>query len=254
MSAEQLAPLRFSVLKKMSLSPAHARYAMQFPDERDTPAMRLGRLAHACFLGANVPTVFPGDRRGNVWKEFKAAHEGEDIVTAEEFDRCSAMAAALHSHQEARSLLMGKREQTVFFDFAGRPCRATPDAFTPKHLTDLKSTADASPRRFPWTAMRLAYHAQMAWYRDGLVAAGYPAPEELSLVAIEVRPPFAVAVYQMTERAEDFGRRLYRSWLEEFLNCERSGHWPGYPFGTLDAPEDALELVGADGEVLEVNE
>lgn len=248
----ELAPLRFSVLKRMSQSPAHARYAMTFPDDHDTPQMRFGRLAHACFLGSNVPTVFDGDRRGNKWKNFKLAHEGEDIVTEKEFAQASAMASALHAHKEARSLLMGKREQTILFDFAGRSCRVTPDAFTPKVATDLKSTGDASPQRFPWHAMRMGYHAQMAWTKDGLIAAGYPAPEELSLVAIEVRPPYAVAVYQLTERAEDFGRRLYRTWLEEFLNCERSGQWPGFPPGTLDAPEDALELVGSDGEVMEV--
>ena len=247
----ELAPLRFSILKKMALSPAHARHAMQFPDDRDTPAMRLGRLAHACFLGLNVPTVFPGERRGNVWKAFKAKHKGEDIVTEAEFETCSAMAAALHAHREARTLLMGKREQTILFDFAGRPCRATPDVFTTGHLTDLKSTADASPHRFPYTAMRLGYHAQMAWYKDALIAAGFPAPGKLSLVAIETRPPYAVAVYAVTERAEDFGRRLYRTWIEEFLNCERSNDWPGYPPGVLDAPEDAVELVGADGEVIE---
>lgn len=244
-------PLRFSILKHMSKSPAHARYAMDHPSA-DTPAMRMGRLAHACFLGANVPTVFPGERRGNVWKDFKAAHDGQDIVTAEEFDRASAMASALHAHKEARPLLMGKREQSIRFDFAGRACRGTPDVFSPKYLTDLKTTADASPLRFPWTAMRLGYHAQMAWYRDGLVAAGYPAPEQLTIVAIEVKPPYAVAVFVLTERAIDFGARLYRTWLEEFLNCERSNEWPGYVEGVLDAPEDSVELIGADGEVMEL--
>ena len=246
-------PLRFSILRKMSQSPAHARHAMQFPDDRDTPQMRFGRLAHACFLGKNVPTVFEGDRRGNKWRDFKEAHEGEDIVTEKEFAQASEMAAALHAHKEARKLLMGAREQTILFEFAGRQCRVTPDAFSVKQLADLKTTTDASPRRFPFHAIRMGYHAQMAWTKDGLIAAGHPAPAEMSLVAIETRPPYAVGVYQMTARAEDFGRRLYRSWLEEFLNCERSGHWPGYPEGTLDAPEDSVELIDAFGDVLEVD-
>lgn len=248
-----LVPLRFSILKHVAQSPAHAKWAMDH-ERPDTSAMRFGRLVHSCFLGSNVPTVYEGDRRGNKWKQFVADHPGEDIVKSDEFEQASQMAAALHAHKEARTLLMGKREQTILFDFAGRPCRVTPDAFTAKHLTDLKSTGDAGPKRFPWHALRMGYHAQLAWAKDGLLAAGYPAPEELSLVAIETRPPYAVGVYVLTERAEDFGRRTYRMWLEEFLNCERSNHWPGYPFGTLDAPEDALELIGSDGEVMEVSD
>jgi hypothetical protein len=244
-------PLRFSVLKCMSRSPAHALYAATHPSP-DTPAMRRGRLAHSVFLGKNIPTVFPGDRRGKLWADFKEAHDGEDIVTTEEFEGAGAMAAALHSHSEARHLLMGQRERTVLFDFAGRPCRGTPDVFSDLHLADLKTTQDASPMRFPWTAARLGYHAQLAWYKDGLKAAGVADPKELSIVAIESKPPYAVAVFRLTERAEDFGRRQYRTWLEEFLNCEKSGVWPGYIEGVLDAPEDAIELIGSDGEVMEV--
>jgi hypothetical protein len=248
-----LEPLRFSILKQMAKSPAHAKWALDH-EAPDTPSMRIGRLAHSVFLGKNVPTVFDGTRRGKEWTSFKEAHEGEDIVTVEEFERAGAMASSLHSHSEARHLLMGQRERTVLFDFAGRPCRATPDVFSDLHLTELKTTSDASPMRFPFTATRLAYHAQLTWQKDGLKAAGAADPKELSIVAIETKAPYAVAVFRLTERAEDFGRRQYIVWLEEFLNCERSNHWGSYLPGVLDAPNDAVELIGSDGDVMEVGD
>jgi PDDEXK-like domain of unknown function (DUF3799) len=246
-------PLRFSILRQMARSPAHARYALD-NEAPDTVAMRLGRLCHAVALDQATGPVWAGTRRGKAWDEFKAAHDGEDIVTEDEMGAAAAMAGALLTHQEARSLLEGVREKTIFFDFAGRKCRATPDVFDADNITELKSTYDASPGHFPYHAMRMGYHAQMAWQKDALNAGGYPVPVQLWIVAVESKPPYAVAVFQVTPRAEDFGRRLYRTWLEEFLNCERSNHWPGYGPGVIDAPEDAVELVGPDGEVLEVTD
>jgi hypothetical protein len=220
--------------------------------------MRFGRLAHSLYLGAQageaVPVVFDGERRGNKWKEFCEQNKDKDIVTASEFERVAEMASQLHLHKEAVSLLMGQRERTILFESAGRPCRATPDVVSADHLVEIKTTTDASPGRFPYTAMRLAYHAQLAFYLNavGSVRSGFGVPKTVAIVAIEVKPPFAVAVYRLSDRAIDFGERLWRGWFEEFRVCEESGIWPGYPAAlTLDAPE-TLELVGADGEVMEV--
>lgn len=246
--APELAPLRFSQLKWMAKSPAHAKWAIDH-ETPDTPQMRMGRLAHSCFLGSHVPVVYPGDRRGNAWKEFKAAHEGKDIVTEKEFQIASDMAAALHQHKEARRLLMGKREETIHFTISGRLCRATPDAYAGgADLPDLKSTSDASPEKFPWHALRMGYPAQLAFYKDGIIAAGKGNPSRLFIVAIEVKAPHAICVHQLTERAEDLGRRTYRLWLELFLNSERSDDWASYGPGVIEAPENADLLIEADEE------
>lgn len=246
----EVLPLRFSWLKQIAKSPAHARYAMEHGID-DTPYLRLGRLAHCVALGTPVGPVWKGDRRGKEWLAFKAEHDGEDIVTEKEFEVAEQMGQAIAAHPEASYLLSGVREQTLHFSMSGRLCRSTPDSRHVKALCDLKSTTDASPARFPWHALRLGYHAQLAMQKDACEVTGLSVPEELAIVAAEVKPPFAVAVYHLTERAEDFGRRTYRLWLEQFLNCERSGVWPGYPMGTLDAPEEGVELVGVDGEVIE---
>jgi len=251
-------PLRFSVLREMGRSPAHALYAMAH-ERPDTPAMRLGRLAHAIVLGTPTGPIWTGDRRGKAWGDFKEQHQGEDIVTDSEYSTATEIAAAINANPEAHALVAETPDQPMFFErtlhfaFAGRACRATPDVFDALTLTELKSTYDASPARFPFHAIRMGYHAQIAWQKDAIRAAGLPVPERLSIVAVETRPPYAVAVFGVTPRAEDFGRRLYRTWIEQFLVCEASNDWPSYGPGVIDAPEDAIELeIG--GETLEVAE
>jgi hypothetical protein len=156
-------------------------------------------------------------------------------------------------HPEASKIIGGRKEQTIFFDFAGNLCRVTPDAFEPgDYLTELKSTFDASPAHFPYHAVRMAYHAQIAMQVDGAKLAGLEPPERLYIVAVESREPYAVAVFGITPRALDFGRRLWRSWMEQFIVCRDSDSWPGYGPGVIDAPEESAELIMPDGDTLEI--
>lgn len=243
-----LAPLRYSRLKLMAKSPAHVRYALDqdlagIDNWDDTPSRRMGRLAHAVFLAQPLPLVWPGDRRGKAWLDFKAEHAGQDIVKQEELDTAQAMAAALLSHDEARELLGGEIERTIFYEITGRPCRSTPDVhLIREHLTEYKTTTDASPQRFPWQALKLGYHGQVAMQLDAILAAGMPEPARKVIVAQESKPPFLVAVFELLPEAIEFGRRCYRGWFEQFMVCESANHWPGYGPGILDAPQEDFAL------------
>ena len=94
----------------------------------------------------------------------------------------------------------------------------------------------------------MGYHAQLAWYMDGVEAAGLPAPHDGYIVAVESKAPYAVVCYQLTPRAFDMGRRSYRLWLEQLAVCEQSNFWPGYVQSVtpLDVPED--ETLWINGE------
>jgi len=252
--SKTLEPLRIGDLAWMLKSPAHCRHAIDHPSP-PTAAMRLGSMAHSIMLGKNVPVVYPGPvRRGKEYEKFKAAYPDEEVIYLEsEVTEAKAIARSLMDHGEAVKLLFGRREETILWEFNGRPCRGTPDSFNTKEsiLCDLKTTVDASQNRFPWQALKLGYHAKLMWYMDGLKAAGVAELQRAFIVAVENKPPYAVTTYELTERAMDFGRRLYSSWLQSFLVCEQSNEWPGYPLGVLDAPEDDFTLT-IDGEEVEV--
>lgn len=258
--APALAPLRYSQITLMAKSPAHAKYALDqqakgLDNWDDTPSKRMGRLAHSVFLGTELPAIFPGDRRGTkVWDAFVEANPGREIVKQDEFDVAQAMADALAAHEEAAYLLRGEREKTIFARIAGRECRSTPDVhLVREHATDLKSTTDASPDRFHWQAAKLGYFGQMAMQKDMVIAAGLPSPARLAIVAVENKAPYVVTVFELTPAAEEYGRRFYRLHLERLLVCEASNDWPGYGPGVLDAPLEDVELIGSDGEPLDVD-
>ncbi len=100
----------------------------------------------------------------------------------------------------------------------------------------------------------MGYHGQLAFYKDAVELTKPNSIDELWIVAIESKPPYAVSTFILTPAAEDLGRRQYRTWLEEFLQCESANHWPGFVPGVIDAPDEALGLVGIEGELLEVAE
>lgn len=239
-----LPPLRISQLAQMAKSPAHARYAIDH-DTKSTRAMNLGTLAHAFMLGKTMPYVYSGGaRRGKDFEAYKATvPEGEEIFLETELTEAREVARAVMNHDEAAGLMLGTREETLTWEIAGRPCRGTPDIYNTatRVVVDLKTTNDASPRRFQYTARDLAYVPKLAWYFDGLAKVG-KRMERAFIVAVETKPPYAIAVYQLTDAAIEFGRKVYMSWFNQFRVHEDSNHWPGYHGDTLDAPSEDFSL------------
>ena len=119
-------------------------------------------------------------------------------------------------------------------------------------VLDLKFTADIDARRFGWTAARLGYHLQAAFYVMGAAANGLG---ELPFViaAVQADPPHDVAIYQVDEDAMWAGEKECRRLLRMVAECRASGRWPGryqgeqvlrlpaWAFG--DENDDALDLV-----------
>ena len=258
-------PVRYSSLKMFALSPAHYLSRLTDPDDKDTLARRIGRGTHAMVFGTPW-TVYPGKvRNGRVWDEFRAAHEGEEILNQREYEQSRRMADALLGNELARTFLLGdgaKVEQSIDWSFLGRACRSRPDSYRPEAIVDLKTTRLLPPARFIRSATTLGYHGQLAFYQDAIRSAGIGTADEAYIVTVESVPPYSVTVMHLTPRALEYGRRMWRVWFEELLNCESSGQWPGYAqepiefdvdpsldemFGEGDEPDDP-EWVGGEPE------
>lgn len=248
-------PVRFSRLKVMGRSAMH--YEHELTEGRpDNAAMLTGRLVHWRVLGAMPDdeegrlVIYDGERRGNAWKDFRAAAIASDpkctIVTRAEYDESEPIAKAVLENETAAPFLQGERERRILWKIGDRACRSTLDvlgraSFGP-FVTDLKTTTDASPGAFMRLAIRMGYAAQMAFYQDAARSLGLPV-EDVYLVAVEVRAPFAVTTFRLTPQLLDFGRRTYRGWFERLMVCEQTGEFPGYASHvvTMDAPEWMLE-------------
>jgi hypothetical protein len=227
------APIRWSNLRHMARSAQHYRYNLEHPME-PTPAMRLGTIAHALVLekAREAVTVYDGRRFGKAWDEFKTTMGHTNICTPLELSRAMAL------------LRTGEVERTVAWRIGQRACNGTPDVWAENSIVDLKITADAHPSRFPWHARKMLWTSQLAWYADGVVAAGLGCPINLYIVAVEPKPPYPVVVYRMTDNAIDMAQRTYHLLWEQLMSCERTNCWPGYAGSIvdLDVPETDEEF------------
>lgn len=242
-------PVRFSHLKHMSRSAAHCRHAMESGWE-DTLAMRVGSGTHALLFDQPV-AIYPGKvRNGKAWEAFEEENAGRCILNQSEHAKAEAIADAIGCNRQAFDLLFGGdvvHEQTIIWDQLGRACSGTPDVRSDRYIVDLKTTKCADPQRFTRDATFRSYHAQLAWYLDGVVASGLGTPSEAYIVAVESTPPHCVTVLRLTDNAIDQGRRQCRVWFERFLSCERDDVWPGYVESVVDFDiETELELTGFD--------
>lgn len=232
-------PVHFSTLKFMAKSPAHYAQAVRFGTDRKR-TFSVGSAAHRISLGQDAPIVYPGKtRRGKEWEAFQLDNPNREIVSRSEYDVALRMADALDKHREAKELLKtGRIEETINWTLNDRVCEGTPDVFTRDRLVDLKTTRDSSPYRFSRDAQRYGYHAQLAWYLDGIVSSGLGTPKAAFIVAVESSAPYPVTVFELTEQTLELGRRMYRLWFERLMVCEQSDTWPAYVSHIVDLEID----------------
>jgi exodeoxyribonuclease VIII len=250
------APVRFSALKHIQRSPAHyAAIAESATDE--TISMRLGSAGHAILLEQPIAVYTGKVRRGKAWETFEEEHVGQVVVNQREHDEARRMVDSIMKHRDARQLIFSDdaaMEKRLEWSALGRSCAGTPDVRTGRYVVDLKTTRCSEPSKFNRDGTWRYYHAQLAWYLDGVVASGIGKPSEAYIVAVESTKPWPVTVLRLTDRALDQGRRLCRLWLERLLQCERANYWPGYVEGIVDFDvlDDPFELtIGGEKTLIE---
>lgn len=211
--------------------------------------METGTAADLLLLGGREVLAYPGPvRRGSAYDAFCEKHPNALIVTQAEAAKALGIAEAVNACPDAVRLLTGIRQDTMYWDFNGRPCRGTPDVRGDGFLTDLKTGETSDPRFFHFNVRRFAYHAQMSFYETGVALAGLPPVSESYIVAVEQAPPHVVTVYRLTAATIELGARLWRLWLEQLQVCEASGAFPPYSQSIVD-----LELFD-DNELLELGD
>lgn len=237
--------INISTLKAMRVSPLHYKYARD--NERpDTARFGIGRAVHTAVLEphlfASAYVIFDGDRRGNAWKDFKAAHADATILKVDEMECVRGMADAINAHPIAREVL--KREGALieraieWTDAAtGLRCKGRPDHVA-GNIADLKTVDTVDERRFRATAARLGYYLQAAFYRRGYRALT-KFDMACTIVAVEMEPPHDVGVFELDPTSLAYADEQITRLLKRVAWCEQHGQWPGrYPTGrVLTAPD-----------------
>jgi hypothetical protein len=161
------------------------------------------------------------------------------------------------SPASAPYIVGGRREVTVVWDHVegavlglegwSIAMRTRLDYLTDVAIIDLKTTRSARRDKFARHAWELGYYGQAALHIDAVKAAtGKTLP--YLWIAVEKKPPYAVAVYEPSATGLELGRRIYRDFLGQLKVCRETGEYPSYADGVLEleppryaVPEEMLE-------------
>lgn len=244
-------------------TPAHCLAYMLTPQTR-TPALVLGEALHTAILepdrfGSEYLRAIEGDGRTKAIKDARdrqrADNPGAAIISAADYETTIAVRDSVWRHPAARALLerVTDRELSLCWqdDGSGELCKGRLDAIAPdiETIIDIKSTRNASRDAFAGSVRQYGYHRQGAMYLNGssrFVGVG-PRFANYVFIAFEKVPPFAVAVYRLSEASIIAGATELATTLALYAKCRRENHWPAYSdeIEDIDITAGAPALVGS---------
>jgi len=223
-------------------SPAHYAAHMAGETKREqTKAMLLGTMSHLAVLEPNkLDTAFvekPSDIdfRTKAGKEWRESIGTTPILDADEARAVRGIRDSIAAHDAAKALLAGCDSEVAMFGehrtglwIKGRVDALKVESDMNSVIVDVKTTsAGADYNTFSRQAASLNYHVSAAWYCHLAGLNGLP-PCRFYWIAVEVAPPYAVAVYEIHPDALDLGVGIMNDALGLIAQCEDEGVWPGY--------------------------
>lgn len=247
-----LSAISKSRLALMSVCPQYFKWCEDNPQEPSGDLI-IGSAFHKLLLEkddfTNEFAVLPTDidRRTKIGKEMYAQflqdNEGKDLIAQLDFEMIWDMCESVLSNKYASQLLKGKHEQSMYFtdEFTGIQCKIRPDTYKvigdKVIITDFKSCKSAVAEDFMRDMIKYHYDLQAYMYRLGVsIVLGVPI-ENVSFVfvAVEKKPPYLMAMYEVTQDIFDRGEMLFRKYIGMYKECNETNNWYGYN-GFANAP------------------
>jgi len=230
----KLPGINWSALKSIGVSPLQFQFD-QVNQREETSYIRVGLATHCHVLEPDAYrdrfTCFAETRRGKAWDLVRAAADQQGLTVLSEKESAQAVgaAAAVLANPYAAALLTGgRREHFITWTDAdtGLVCKGRVDQVGAR-LVELKTAARMDLRTFQAQAARLGYHAQLAFYLDGLGAAYIAPPDDPAIIAVQSTMPHDVVVYLMPPDVIEAGREEYKRLLARLKECQTRKVWPG---------------------------
>ena len=182
------------------------------------------------------------DRRTKAGKEqyelFLRAHEGQEILSADEAQTVKDIVSAFKKNHDAVSLLKGtKREKPLFWtDDNGIKCKCRIDAYKAGTIIDLKTATDAETDTFCREALRYGYDVQAAHYMDAYRHKESSVRPEWYFIVIEKAEPYAINILRADLGFLDYGYIRRQELIDKLKACEKQNAFPGYGVNELCLP------------------
>lgn len=243
--------LRASAIKAVLKCPAKYKYDLDHPTTR--PHFTLGSAVHAILLeqGRTIEQIDVDN-----WRTVDARNRRDDALAAgmypmnnPEHEQAKAMAESLRNHPQVTPHLEdGRYEATITGTdpqtYARLKARIDILNLEARTIVDLKTTVSADPDDFSSHAYRYGYHIQAAHYTAMVAQATGTSPDEWTFLfaLVEKEAPYLSHVTRLHPDFLDIGFADRRAGITRYLECQRTGIWPGYTdqITTTTAPRWAL--------------
>jgi hypothetical protein len=160
--------------------------------------------------------------------------KGKTILDQQDYADAMACVQALNNHPEFAAIMAQPRRVEVPFEFDlfGHRFKAKPDAIidSMKLILDIKTTDDASPHRWQWSAVDYGYHRQQFIYQVALDKAKGERYRFIFAVVEKPKPltrgiPPTVALYELDSETMRMGAEDTFALVREYERRLEENDW-----------------------------
>lgn len=239
-----------SYIRRFGQSQLHAIEHKQ----ESSPNLKFGTASHALLVEGQEAfdkevKVITGSPYTKAYKEEKADYEEQGFIVLKESEAeiIHAMKDSMVYEGNAYLNAKGKiAEASIYWYEDDVLCKCRPDLMCPPLnepnsdnkivIVDYKTTVSCEPFAFNKSVKKYGYDMQAAWYRRGLLMAGYDV-EDFMFIAQEKVHPYASKVFRITKEQIDFGWTMMENYLEEYKEYQK-----GKPLTIYNSP-NVVDLV-----------
>ena len=219
-----------------------------------TPTLKFGTAAHSLLVEGKEAfdkevRVLTGSPYTKGYKEEKAEFEALGYIVLKEDDANMIFGMKANMIYEGNAYLNAKgkvAEASIYWYEDDILCKCRPDMICPTLnepnsdnkivIVDYKTTISCEPFSFNKSVKKYGYDMQAAWYRRGLLMAGYDV-EDFIFIAQEKVHPYASKVFRITKEQIDFGWSMMESYLNDYKEYQK-----GKPLSIYNSP-NVVDLV-----------
>jgi len=156
---------------------------------------------------------------------------GKTVLDKQDYADAIACVQALNNHADFATIMQQPKRVEVPFEFElfGHRFKAKPDAIidSMKLIVDIKTTDDASPHRWQWSAVDYGYHRQAWIYREAVEDKTY---RVVFAVVEKPKPstrgiPPTVALYELDRDTMEMGYQDTRDLVAEYQGRLETNNW-----------------------------
>lgn len=175
------------------------------------------------------------------WEIIKFEARGKIIISTADYHTIQCMTDSLMSREVAHVIINHKQkmiQQCIFWKDTdtGTMLKACPDIILPGQMADIKTTRDASQKKFAWAARDYGYGIQAAMSVDGYFEVTGQKIELFTLLAVEKTYPYATGFYPIDGDSICAARIIYKYEVMRYSEYVAKDVWPSYESAFLSIP------------------